>query len=138
VTTASQSFFLQRDGHVVDEHGATDLRLETSPGYYHLVAKHRNHLAVMSALPVAYTSDVVRYDFASAATHCAGGTNGCVALAPGTWGLAAANADGDGSVTVADREIYSSQAGRDGYLRSDFNLDGLVDTNDLVLWQKNR
>ena len=48
-------------------------------GYYSIVVKHRNHLAVMSAQPVAFTNYLVTYDFTTgakniAAARCGGAT----------------------------------------------------------------
>jgi len=127
---ASKSAFLRSDSQVTDEEGASAIRLECSPGYYHLLAKHRNHCAVMSALPIAYTSKRISYDFSTNWMSCFGGTNACVELKPGAWGLIAGDADGDGRITEVDRSIVSNQTGKTGYLCGDANLDGVVDDSD--------
>ena len=97
---------------------------------YWLVLKHRNHCAVMSAAPVPYTNTVITYDFATNANQCRGGTNACVELEPGVWGMISGDADGDGKVTEVDRAICSNQLGRTGYLCGDFNLDGEVTADE--------
>jgi hypothetical protein len=61
----------------------------------------------------------------------AGGTNACVQLKPGVWGMVAGDCDGDGKVTDVDRLIVSNQLGRTGYLSGDVNLDGVVTAEDL-------
>lgn len=49
-TVAQKSFFLRKDGQVVDTDGTTtELEFENVPnGDYYIVVRHRNHLAVMS------------------------------------------------------------------------------------------
>ena len=59
-----------------------------------------------------------------------GGTNACVQLEPGVWGMIAGDADGDGKITHVDRKICEQQQGQTGYKAGDFNLDGVVDGND--------
>ena len=60
---ASRSAFVRSDGRAVNDQGEPGIRLETSPGHYYLVAKHRNHIAAMSAEPVAFTNYTITYDF---------------------------------------------------------------------------
>ena len=128
---AARSLFLQPDGSVVDKDGSQGIRLECSPGHYYLVAKHRNHLAVMSADPIAFTNTVVTYDFTTGPDKAFGGTNACVELEPGVWGMIAGDCDGDGKITPVDRAIVSNQVGKAGYLAGDLNLDGVVTEEDV-------
>ena len=131
-SVASASAFLRDDGQVVDEDGLSGLRLEASPGHYHLVARHRNHLTVMSAQPVAYTnSGAVVHDFTTGPDKVLGGTNACVEISAGVWGMIAGDCDGDGKITAVDRAIVSNQVGRTGYLPGDCNLDGVVTEEDV-------
>jgi hypothetical protein len=104
--------------------------VEVSAGYYYFVLKHRNHLAAMSAQPVAFTNTLVSYDFTTGPDKYFGGTNACVELEPGVWGLIGGDADGDGRITPVDRIIVERQKGRTGYLQGDVNLDGKVDGGD--------
>ena len=129
-SVAAKSVFLRSDGQVVNDDGSTGIRLECSPGYYYLVAKHRNHVAVMSAQPLAYTNELITYDFTTNWTQYRGGTNACVELEPGVWGMIAGDADGDGKITHVDRKICEEQQGQTGYKAGDFNLDGVVDGRD--------
>jgi hypothetical protein len=126
---ASKSAFLDRDGHVFTEGGGTGIAVEASAGAYYLVLKHRNHLAAMSAQPVAFTNQTVAYDFTVSSNRYYG-TNGCVELEPGVWGLVGGDADGDGKITPADREIVERARGRRGYLNADLNLDGVLNDGD--------
>lgn len=128
---ASRSAFLNGDGYVVTEAGTTGLVVDVSPGQQcSLLVQHRNHLSVMSANPIAFTNVMVAYDFTTNWTCYYGGSNACVELEPGVWGMIAGDADGDGKITPADRAIVSNQVGRTGYLAGDLNLDGVVSTNE--------
>ena len=129
-TVEARSVFLRSDGQVINDDGSTAIRLECHPGHYYLVAKHRNHLAVMSAQPLAYTNALITYDFTTNWTQYRGGTNACVELEPGVWGMIAGDADGDGKITHVDRKICEQQQGQTGYKAGDFNLDGVVDGRD--------
>jgi len=129
---SARSALLRNDGQAISDDGNTDIRLECSPGHYYLVAKHRNHLAAMSAQPVAYTNNgTVTYDFTTNYTMYMGGSNACVQLDTNVWGMIAGDADGDGEITEVDRLIVSNQLGTTGYLQGDLDLDGKVDAEDL-------
>ncbi|MEM7391797.1 MAG: hypothetical protein AAF492_05550 [Verrucomicrobiota bacterium] len=127
---AARSAFLRSDGTVLNERGEVGVQLEVSPGHYHIIVKHRNHVSGMSAEPVAFTNLTNTYDFTPQEGRFHGGTNGAVELKLGAWGLIAGDADGDGRITEIDRRIWNRQLGRSGYLPGDFNLDGTVTTED--------
>ncbi len=75
--------FLRNDGAVVDIDGASPLFfLTTAPGNYYIIIRHRNHLAIMSAAPVALNSSSALYDFTTAQTQ-AYGTNPMKLLSTG-------------------------------------------------------
>jgi len=127
----SQSAFLRNDGYVLDSAGELGIVVGTTPGTtLHPVVKHRNHLCVVSSIPVAFTNRSIAYDFSAnwAASH--GGSNACIRLAPGVSGMIAGDANGDGLVTRSDTDICQALQGRTGYTCADFNLDGIVDGRD--------
>ena len=130
ISLASTSVFLDPQGRATDMSGSPTISLEVSAGSYYLALRHRNHLAAMSAQPVAFTNTVVSYDFTTGPDKYLGGTNACVKLEPGVWGLIGGDADGDGRITPVDREIVRRQQGMSGYLQGDLNLDGKVDGDD--------
>ncbi len=129
-SVASASVFLDPLGQILDWRGNPGVQLNIAAGDYYLTVRHRNHLAAMTAGPVAFTNTVVSYDFTTSADKYLGGTNACVELEPGLWGLRAGDADGDGRITPVDREIVRRQKGMTGYLQGDLNLDGKVDGGD--------
>jgi PKD repeat protein len=127
---ASTSVFVDQQGRIRDAAGGTNIPVEVSSGSYYLVLRHRNHLAAISSLPVAFTNTVVSYDFTTGSDQYMDGTNACVELEPGVWGLIGGDADGDGRITPVDRIIVERQKGKTGYLQGDLNLDGRVDGGD--------
>jgi len=137
-TVVVKSAFLNAAGQVLSLGGTTGITAEVSAGYYSIVVKHRNHLAVMSAEPVAFTNYLVAYDFTTNADRYYGGASAAVELEPGVWGMIAGDADGDGEILAVDGTMSTNQLGQTGYLRADFNLDGVVSTNDFALWTANQ
>jgi hypothetical protein len=98
-----------------------------TPVWKYLVAvKHRNHLAVVSSQPVALTNETVTFDFTGDWRQFAGGSNACVEVAPGVWGMAPGDVDGDGKITPVDAEMVRESLGKRGYLNADLDLDGEV------------
>ena len=127
----SRSAVLNSDGYVLSEDGSTGIVVDVSYSHTNFVlVKHRNHIAAISATPLLFTNQVVSYDFSMDSVQFHGGTNACVQLEPGVWGMIAGDADGDGKITHVDRKICEEQQGQTGYKAGDFNLDGVVDGND--------
>jgi len=137
-TVVAKSAFLDTGGQLLSTEGGAGITAEISAGYYSVVLKHRNHLAVVSAEPVAFTNYLVNCDFTASASQSLGGTNGAAELEPGVWGMIAGDADGDGEILPVDALIYGTQTNQSGYHRGDFNLDGIVSTNDLALLTVNQ
>ncbi|MDF7822635.1 PKD domain-containing protein [Pontiellaceae bacterium B12227] len=137
-TIASFSGFLDTEGRLLSTRGGDGITVGISVGEYYISIKHRNHLAAMSAEPVPFTDFTTVYDFSTNSSQFAGGADAAVLLEPGVWGLIAGDADGDGSVRGLDAEFHTLQLGHNGYHRSDFNLDGVVDIKDLTLWTDNQ
>jgi hypothetical protein len=125
--SVSKSVFLMNDGEIVDSDGNTNVLIEVSPmTTNYVVVSHRNHLSAMS-VPIVFTNQMITYDFTTNSTCYYGGSNGCVQLKAGVWGLIAGDADGDGKITETDRAIIQQQSGKTGYLPGDLNLDGKVE-----------
>ncbi len=60
---------LVRSGAMVDPATGDDfIQLNASPGNYYIVVRHRNHLGVMTAAPVALTSVATEVDFSLSST----------------------------------------------------------------------
>ncbi len=129
----SQSAFLNTQGQLLSTAGSLGITAQVSAGWYSIVVNHRNHLAVMSAQPVAFTNIVTAYDFTTGAAQYSGGASAAIQVEPGVWGMLAGDADGDGVIQLVDVLICSNQLGEVGYNAGDFDLDGVVTTNDLAL-----
>ena len=71
---ATKAAIVQRDGDIVDaDTGDATLNFgNLSAGNYYVTVRHRNHLAVMSALPVALSNDATLVDFTVPATSVFG------------------------------------------------------------------
>ncbi|MBN1672443.1 MAG: right-handed parallel beta-helix repeat-containing protein [Kiritimatiellae bacterium] len=127
----AKSALLREDGQVCGYDGNAEIVVNADKGQpYYVVLKHRNHLAAMSATPLPFTGSAIVHDFRAGPSQYYGGTNGCVELEPGVWGLIAGDSDGDGAVRPVDQTILDSQAALAGYHRGDLNLDGMVSDDD--------
>jgi hypothetical protein len=127
-----QAGFLLRDGSVVGRDGVSPLNFDYSvSNNLFVVVHHRNHLSIMSANPVIATGGIYNYNFITGAEQTYGGSNAVKELAPGIWGMIAADGNADGSIDNLDIEsIWNPQAGEAGYKSGDFNLDTQVDNKD--------
>ena len=136
----SQPFLLQRDGDVVDLDGASPPVFRTAPaGDYFVAIRHRNHLGVMTAAPLALRSTPAVIDFTLAGTP----TYGVEAQKPlgnGKMALWGGDANGNRNVkyngSANDRLAILAVVGLatpnnvlNIYARADLNLDGLVKNN---------
>ncbi|MBN1670773.1 MAG: chitobiase/beta-hexosaminidase C-terminal domain-containing protein, partial [Kiritimatiellae bacterium] len=126
----ARSAFLRDDGWVAGDSGAEGIGVAVAAGNYYVGVRHRNHLTVRSAEPVAFAGAETVYDFTTGSNGYFGGAAGAVELEPGVWGMIAGDADGDGVVRQADEDIRFSQEGLLGILRGDLDLDGVVTSNE--------
>ncbi len=138
---ASRSVLLRKDGRVVDDDAITEEviipSLEGEKEYY-VVARHRNHLGVMSAYSRALNATTTaEHDFTSGADQYYGGDG--KKLAEGIYGLYSGDASQDGYVNAIDLYLYwLAQNGQKGYLSGDMSLDTYVNAMDLYLhWLAN-
>ncbi len=136
---ARRAGFLLSNGVVTDLDATSPLSFPTiSTGYYHVVVRHRNHLAVMSANPLQISSATPRYDFTTAQGQAWGSQPMCDLAFNGTpcaqW-AGDANADGRLKYTGATGDpvaIEQRIGGTDitatvpGYFREDADMDGIV------------
>lgn len=135
VVVATRQALVQRDGDIVKGNGDANVEFGVGPGIYHITVRHRNHLAVMTAAPIALSATASVLDLTSAGFT--------------TYGVEARKTVGSlrtlwsGNVLVDDRLRYSGLSNdRDpilsaiggtvptntavGYRLEDVNLDGIV------------
>lgn len=140
---AATAAILQRDGDIVDPvSGAKTIKVNhVNDGMYYVTVRHRNHLAVMSALPVAVSqAGIASVDFSLTSTQVYGGAtarllNGTTAL---LWtgdvnnsNSIIANGPGSdssvilGAILVAPENTTVNAGYRlSGYYSTDLNMDG--------------
>jgi len=87
-TLATRSALVQRDGDVVDLDGISPVSFNLPAGSFRVAIRHRNHLGVMTAAPVALSASSTIIDFTNSATAIYGtdarkNNNGTMTLWPG-------------------------------------------------------
>ena len=136
---ARRAAILKNNGLLLETNGNEGIVFnDVSAGSYYIVVYHRNHLAIMSAAPVQLSSNSVLYDFTTAMNK-AYGQNSMVEVAPGIFGVYAADGNADGVINIADRDdVWLIQNGNMGYLGGDFNVNSGVTVHDVnQLWNLN-
>jgi C1A family cysteine protease len=131
---ATRAAFLKSDGSVVDLDGTSQVSFKVAPGSYYIVVRHRNHLAIMSAVAVALPGS---YDFTTAQTQ-AYGTNAMIDLGSGKFGMFGGDGNADGGIYAEDYTFYQTHQGNVGYQAADYNLDGGVYAEDYTLYRVNQ
>ncbi|MBN1340908.1 MAG: choice-of-anchor D domain-containing protein, partial [Bacteroidales bacterium] len=122
---ARQAAFLLRDGSVTQTDGLSNLLFNvTADDSLFVVVWHRNHLGVISGSSLQETAGVYTWDFSSGAGQANGGMLAHKEIAPGIWGMTAADGNADSQINNGDKnDVWAPQAGTGGYLSGDFNLD---------------
>jgi hypothetical protein len=139
-TIALRAGFLLNDGTIKDLDGSNLLEFPV-PSYTNLFAviRHRNHLDVMSALPLSKVNNSFSYDFSTSPDNVIGGLLGYKQLPGGSYGMVSGDGDANGIIEITDKTgIWTQQSGSSGYLQGDFNLNAQADNNDKNLyWSPN-
>ena len=65
---ASKRGVVLRNGNVMDVNRLSPLWIAVPPGSYHVAIRHRNHLGVMTASPIALSATAATIDFTSSST----------------------------------------------------------------------
>jgi hypothetical protein len=123
--------FLNSSGQVVNLDGSPLVRFTTKiEDSLFVVVRHRNHLPVISAVPLVKNLGTYSYDFTSVASVY-GGTNALKDLGNGLFGMIAGDMNGDGIIDYLDKSTeWDLEAGTSGYKNADLNLNGQVDNTD--------
>lgn len=131
----ARAALVQRDGDVVAVDGTSPLGFCLAAGSYHVAVRHRNHLGVMTAQPIALNGTATALDL-SVSTTATWGSNARKS-ANGRTLLWSGNVVGDGQVKYTgggnDRDPILTLIGGTvptatvaGYHAADVTLDGLV------------
>jgi len=126
-----QAAFLLNDGSIVELDGNSNLQFNNSILHQlFIVIWHRNHLGIMSALPLTETGGIYSYDF-STGNGQAYGIDAQKNLGGGIFGMVAGDANADGVLNDNDgTESWHLETGQSGYLGSDVNLNGQSNNQD--------
>lgn len=109
IIIATRSALIQRDGDVVDTDGVSPLAFSLPVGSYHVGLRHRNHLAVMTASPIALNAAPTTVDFTNPGTS--------------TWGSVALKEEGSKML------LWAGDTGFDGivqYVGENNDRDGIL------------
>jgi len=138
--TISQSFellsrkagFVLSDGTITDLDGTSHLAFVLGNNIeFYIQVHHRNHLSIISAIPLIETKGVYEFDFTTEAEKAIGGAHAQKQIATGVWGMYAADGNASNQIDNRDKnEVWETQQGTLGYLKGDFNMDSEVDDND--------
>lgn len=132
---ATRPALVQRDGDVVAEDGFSPISLLAPAGSYHVAVRHRNHLGVMTAGPLALSTTTTAIDFSSPATSTYGTqarrTIGAVnalwlgnVVRDGALKYTGANNDRDPILVRVGSSVPTTVV--NGYYPEDCTLDGQV------------
>jgi glucose/arabinose dehydrogenase len=132
---ATAQGIVQRDGDVVGVDNSSPLVFRVGPGSYHVVVRHRNHFATMTANVVALSASTTVIDF-RASTTAVHGTSARKAIGS-VQALWAGNVMPDAQISYVgdgnDRDPILARIGgsvptatMSGYFPEDVNLDGMV------------
>lgn len=126
---ARKACFILKDGKIIDTEGNEDLffDLDITENLY-AVLMHRNHLSIISDQPLPLSGGIYIHDFTSGMAW--GGPNAQKLLNAGIWGMYSGNADANSIINQVDLDQWNTMGGHEGYLNTDFNLDGQTNNQD--------
>ncbi len=137
---ATRSALLQADGDVVDVDGSSYVYFEgVDDANYYVVARHRNHLDIMTPGSLPLTEAVAyRHDFATGSAYGSLSYPVQKSLGSGLFALYESDFDNSGSIDAADRSIAWNFRNQMGYLSEDSNFDGYCDAAERSQCWNNR
>lgn len=132
----TRSALLQRDGDIVETDGISPVFFnDVAFDDYFISIKHRNHLGIMSASAVTFSSTIETVNFSNITTF---GTDAQKNLVAGISGMWAADVDDSESIDAADRSSVWSVRNFLNYQSDDANLNGTCNADDRILTWNNR
>jgi len=130
--TDRKAAFLLNSGKIVDLDGSSLLQFDNNiTQQLFVVILHRNHLGIISFDYLTESDGAYLYNFSTGVDQVYGSLTGHKEIAPGIWGMFAADGNSDGIVNSVDESpVWENEAGEEGFLNSDYNLDGQSDNKD--------
>lgn len=127
---ATRAALLKKYGSILDTDGSSSVLFNgVAPGNYYVVVRHRNHLPIMSASPVALSSTETTYDF-TLSQSSAYGTQPMYQVRPGHFGMYAGDANATLIISSADANAVFGALGATSYNLNDVNMSGIVTSAD--------
>jgi hypothetical protein len=128
---ARQAAFVLNDGTITAMDGFSDLIFNvTITNNLFAIVWHKNHLGIMSAMPLTLSGGMYSYNFTTSGTQ-AYGANSQKQLAVGKWGMYSGDGDANNTVNLTDKTaVWTPNSGKKGYLNADFNRNGQVNNPD--------
>ncbi|MCB0805453.1 MAG: hypothetical protein KDC05_06605 [Bacteroidales bacterium] len=137
---ARKAVLLLQDGSVTDADGMSLPAFNVSPkDNLYVVVYHRNHIPVISSEPLQKSGGVYSWNFTDGPDKAYGGLFGQKQVGSNNYAMWGGDATASGTVDITDlQNNWQTEAGKEGYLPADFNLDtqiGNDDKNDI--WKPN-
>jgi regulation of enolase protein 1 (concanavalin A-like superfamily) len=133
---AERAGFLRHDGMIVDLDGLSPLRFPTvEPGDYYVVVRHRNHLDIMSAAPIALSHLSTLYDFTTSQSQAYGSAP--MKAKGSAFVMTAGDIDGNQGIGASDLVAARLAVGSLEYRVEDVDMNGGVGASDLVTVRTN-
>ncbi len=127
---ARQTGLLLKDGSIVSRDGINKLYFDINiTNNLYAIVWHRNHLGIMSAIPLTISGNTYSFDFTTALDQAY--LNGQKDLGGALYGMYAGDADGNNIVHQNDIDIFwYNEAGKKGYFGGDMNMNIQVNNQD--------
>ena len=132
----SESYLLSKSGYLMYEHCDSNYISITDEieGSYYIKIHHRNHMTAISAQALSFGAETVtEYDFTTGIAQFFHQAN-AKELMTGLLGVKAGDVNRDDLIDDADFNLWygSARNGESGYLATDVNMDGIVNTMDIT------
>jgi hypothetical protein len=132
---ARKAGFILANGSIVETDGVTPITFSIKPsGNYYVVIYHRNHLAIMSANALTYSSGNYTFDLTNS-NNVYGGTAGMSLIGYGVYGMTSGMVDQSNEVVDSSdlNAAWNNKNKSGGYYLWDCTLDGNVDAADRTM-----
>ncbi len=117
-----------------------DINLNKSISSLYVMVEHRNHLPILSAIPIPISNNTVSYDFTAQNSYTPTGFG--QKQVGSNWVMYGGNADQEGlnscDINASDRAFWETVNGLFGvYNLGDYNLDADVNAADRIVFNNN-
>ncbi len=132
---------LMKDGVVLTMSQCAIETNETEPLY--VVIEHRNHMGVMSSIPIALSDSQINYDFSLQNSYTGLTGSGQKEIAPGIWTMYSGDMNQfvdlqSYDINALDELYWENINGMfEAYTPADLNMDGSTDGIDKMFWEEN-